>query len=144
MAGDLPFLVKLLAADRPLSLQVHPNRAMALAGFEAEESAGTPLDSPQRTYKDPHHKPEMAYALTTFDTLVGFRPTAEILRVMSGLDTPLIRRWPNSWVLLRASPASSAWSSSCSKNHPPLTKSPKCSLPARWRPNRASTSSAPT
>ncbi len=90
--GDLPFLVKLLAADRPLSLQVHPNRAMAREGFAAEESAGIPIDSPERTYKDPHHKPEMAYALTTFDTLVGFRPTAEILRVMSGLNTSVTRR----------------------------------------------------
>ncbi len=95
-AGNLPFLVKLLAADRPLSLQVHPNRAMARDGFDAEEAAGTPLDAPQRTYKDPHHKPEMAYALTTFDTLVGFRPTAEILRVMGGLNTPVTRRLADS------------------------------------------------
>jgi mannose-6-phosphate isomerase len=51
-----------------------------------------PIDAPQRTYKDPHHKPEMAYALTTFDTLVGFRPTAEILRVLHGIETPLTRR----------------------------------------------------
>ncbi len=100
-AGDLPFLVKLLAADRPLSLQVHPNRAMAREGFEAEEAAGVPLDAPQRTYKDPHHKPEMAYALTTFDTLVGFRPTAEILRVMGGLNTSVTRRLAES---LNASP----------------------------------------
>ena len=91
-AGDLPFLVKLLAADRPLSLQVHPDQEMARAGFDAEEAAGVPLDAPERTYKDPHHKPEMAYALTTFDTLVGFRPTAEILRVLSGLNTPVTRR----------------------------------------------------
>ncbi len=89
VAGELPFLFKILAADRPLSLQVHPNEAMARAGFDAEEAAGVPLDAPHRTYKDPHHKPEMAYALTTFDTLVGFRPTAEILRVLNGIDTPL-------------------------------------------------------
>jgi mannose-6-phosphate isomerase len=89
VAGELPFMFKILAADRPLSLQVHPNEAMARAGFDAEEAAGVPLDAPQRTYKDPHHKPEMAYALTTFDTLVGFRPTAEILRVLNGIDTPL-------------------------------------------------------
>ncbi|MGA8988768.1 mannose-6-phosphate isomerase, class I, partial [Aeromicrobium sp.] len=88
VAGELPFMFKILAADRPLSLQVHPNEAMARAGFAAEEAAGVSLDSPLRTYKDPHHKPEMAYALTTFDTLVGFRPTAEILRVLSGIDTP--------------------------------------------------------
>jgi mannose-6-phosphate isomerase len=91
VAGDLPFMLKILAADRPLSLQVHPNMAMAQAGFAAEEAAGVPLDAPGRTYKDPSHKPEMAYALTTFDTLVGFRPTAEILRVLHGIDTPLAR-----------------------------------------------------
>lgn len=89
VCGELPFMFKILAADRPLSLQVHPNEAMARAGFDAEEAAGVPLDAPGRTYKDPHHKPEMAYALTTFDTLVGFRPTAEILRVLNGIDTPL-------------------------------------------------------
>jgi mannose-6-phosphate isomerase len=92
VAGELPFLFKILAADRPLSLQVHPNEAMARAGFDAEEAAGVPLDAPGRVYKDPHHKPEMAYALTTFDTLVGFRPTAEVLRVLNGIDTPLARR----------------------------------------------------
>lgn len=89
LSGDLPFLLKILAADRPLSLQVHPNASMAKAGFLDEERAGIPLDAPERTYKDPSHKPEMAYALTTFDTLVGFRPTAEILRVLHGIDTPL-------------------------------------------------------
>lgn len=89
VAGDLPFMLKILAADRPLSLQVHPDAAMAQAGFAAEEAAGIPLDAPHRTYKDPSHKPEMAYALTTFDTLVGFRPTAEILRVLHSIDTPL-------------------------------------------------------
>lgn len=88
-AGELPFMMKILAADRPLSLQVHPNAQLARVGFAAEESAGVPLDAPHRTYKDPRHKPEMAYALTTFDTLVGFRPTAEILRVLDGLEVSL-------------------------------------------------------
>lgn len=92
VAGELPFLFKILAADRPLSLQVHPNAAMARAGFDAENAAGVPIDAPERTYRDPSHKPEMAYALTTFDTLVGFRPTAEILRVLQGIDTPLTQR----------------------------------------------------
>lgn len=91
VAGDLPFMFKILAADRPLSLQVHPNASIARAGFDAEEAAGVPLDAPHRTFKDASHKPEMAYALTTFDTLVGFRPTAEILRVLHGIDTPLTR-----------------------------------------------------
>lgn len=91
-AGELPFMMKILAADRPLSLQVHPTAQLAQVGFAAEEAAGIPLDAPHRTYKDPRHKPEMAYALTTFDTLVGFRPTAEILRVLDSLDAPLTRR----------------------------------------------------
>lgn len=89
VAGELPFLLKVLAADKPLSLQVHPGRALAEAGYREEEAAGKPMDAPDRSYKDPNHKPEMAYALTTFDTLVGFRPTAEILRVLAAIDTPL-------------------------------------------------------
>ena len=89
VAGELPFLLKILAADRPLSLQVHPPRDLAAAGFAAEEKAGIALDSPRRSYKDPNHKPEMAYALTQFDSLVGFRPIAEILRVLTPLNTPL-------------------------------------------------------
>jgi len=91
VAGDLPFLLKVLAADRPLSLQVHPSRSIAEAGFRAEEAAGIPLTAPHRTYKDPNHKPEMVYALTTFDTLVGFRPTAEVLRILAPIDTELTR-----------------------------------------------------
>ena len=71
--GRLPFLMKLLAADEPLSLQVHPDADQARAGFEAEEAAGVPLDAPHRNYKDAYHKPEMLVALTDFDVLCGFR-----------------------------------------------------------------------
>lgn len=92
VAGELPLMMKILAADKPLSLQVHPTRALAQAGFAAEEAEGIALDAPNRSYKDPNHKPEMVYALTQFDSLVGFRPTAEILRVLAGLDTPLTER----------------------------------------------------
>jgi len=92
VAGDLSFMVKLLAAERPLSLQVHPSLAQAAAGYAREEEAGIPLDAPDRVYKDPNHKPEMVYALTTFDSLIGFRPSAEILRVMGPLNTPLSQR----------------------------------------------------
>lgn len=84
-AGELAFMLKVLAADRPLSIQAHPNAARARAGFEAEEARGIPLDAPERVFKDPYPKPEMVYALSTFDTLVGFRPTAEILRVLAPL-----------------------------------------------------------
>ena len=101
IAGDLPFMVKFLAADRPLSLQVHPSRSMAEIGFAREDDAGIPLDAPERVYKDRNHKPEMVYALTTFDSLIGFRPTAEILRVLGPLDTPLSQRLADD---LRADP----------------------------------------
>lgn len=90
--GDMPFMLKLLAAERPLSLQVHPSLAQAQFGFDMEEAAGVPIDAPERVYKDANHKPEMVYALTTFDSLIGFRPTAEILRVLSPLDAPLARQ----------------------------------------------------
>ena len=91
VSGDLSFMVKVLAADKPLSIQVHPGRGLAETGYAEEEAAGIAMDAPKRSYKDPNHKPEMAYALTTFDTLVGFRPTAEILRVLAGIDTPLAK-----------------------------------------------------
>ncbi len=91
VAGELPFMMKILAAEHPLSIQVHPSAVLAQQGFAAEEAAGVPIDAPHRVYKDPHPKPEMVYAITTFDTLVGFRPTAEILRVLTPLTHPLIR-----------------------------------------------------
>jgi mannose-6-phosphate isomerase len=101
VSGDLPFMVKLLAADRPLSLQVHPSRSLAEIGFAREDEAGIPRDAPERVYKDRNHKPEMVYALSTFDSLIGFRPTAEILRVLGPLDTPLSQRLADD---LRADP----------------------------------------
>lgn len=70
---DLPYLVKLLAAAEPLSIQAHPTKDHAAAGFEAENAAGIPLDDPRRTYKDPNHKPEMLIALTDFTAMAGFR-----------------------------------------------------------------------
>lgn len=92
LSGELPFMLKVLAADQPLSLQVHPSKALAEQGFANEEQAGIPIDAPQRVYKDDNHKPEMVYALTTFDSLIGFRPTVEILRVLAPLETPLTQK----------------------------------------------------
>jgi mannose-6-phosphate isomerase len=77
--GELPFLVKLLAVERPLSLQVHPDTVRAREGFERENRAGLPLDAPERRYRDPHHKPEVVCALGPFPLLAGFRPFGEIL-----------------------------------------------------------------
>ncbi|MBS4753315.1 mannose-6-phosphate isomerase, class I [Nocardioides sp. zg-ZUI104] len=89
VAGEMGLMLKVLAANRPLSIQVHPNAARARAGFEAENAAGIDPAAPERVFKDPHPKPEMVYALSTFDTLVGFRPTAEILRVLLPLQHPV-------------------------------------------------------
>lgn len=74
LVGPLPFLLKVLAADTPLSLQVHPSREQAVAGFAREEAAGIPLDSPQRNYRDRMHKPELLYALTPFEAVCGIAP----------------------------------------------------------------------
>lgn len=69
---DVPFMVKVLAAEIPLSIQAHPTQEQAQAGFAAEQAAGIPVDAPERTYRDPHHKPELALALTPFIALSGF------------------------------------------------------------------------
>jgi mannose-6-phosphate isomerase len=78
-APHLPFLLKVLAAAAPLSLQAHPSPEQAAEGFARENAAGIPVDAPHRNYKDPFHKPEMIYALSdTFDALCGFRGRPEI------------------------------------------------------------------
>jgi mannose-6-phosphate isomerase len=82
----LPFLMKVLAAELPLSLQAHPTNEQAQAGFAAEEAAGVPRDDPTRTFKDPFHKPELLLALTTFEALCGFRPVEESLHCLAKLQ----------------------------------------------------------
>jgi mannose-6-phosphate isomerase len=77
--GELPFLLKVIAVERPLSLQAHPDAARARAGFERENAAGVPLDAFHRCYRDPNPKPELLCALTPFAALCGFRPEAEIV-----------------------------------------------------------------
>lgn len=84
----LPFLLKLLAADAPLSLQVHPTAEQARAGYADEEARGIPVDAGHRNYKDPFPKPEMIVALTEFVALAGFRDTAETVRLLDALDVP--------------------------------------------------------
>jgi mannose-6-phosphate isomerase len=70
----LPFLLKVLSASKALSIQVHPDREQAKAGYAREEAAGPALDAPERNYKDASAKPELIYALTDFHALTGFRP----------------------------------------------------------------------
>jgi mannose-6-phosphate isomerase len=76
-AQTLPFLLKVLAAETALSIQVHPSMAQALTGFAAENAAGIPLDAPHRNYRDASHKPELIFCVSeTFDALCGFRSVA--------------------------------------------------------------------
>ncbi|MDR1596970.1 MAG: mannose-6-phosphate isomerase, class I [Treponema sp.] len=86
--GGLPFLYKLLAADRPLSIQAHPNLAQAKAGWERENSLGIPLKAPNRNYKDANHKPEIICAITPFTAMAGFREPGEISRGLKAFGFP--------------------------------------------------------
>ncbi len=91
---QLPFLLKVLAAARPLSLQAHPSLAQAREGFAAENARGVPLTSPLRNYKDPNHKPELLCALTRFEALCGFRRLADSVQLFTalGLETERLRQ----------------------------------------------------
>lgn len=84
----LPFLLKVLAAEQPLSLQAHPDERQAREGFDREEEAGVPRGAPHRNYRDPFPKPELMCALTPFDALCGFRPAAEAMAIVDALRTP--------------------------------------------------------
>lgn len=98
----LPYLLKLIAAARPLSLQVHPHLAGARAGFDREEAACIPRDSPVRSYRDRNHKPELVYALTTFEAMCGFRAPRRAAELFATLDAPLAKEL---YELLRAEPS---------------------------------------
>lgn len=87
----LPFLMKVLAAEKPVSLQAHPTIEQAEVGFAAEEAAGVPRDDPTRTFRDPFHKPEMLVALTTVEALCGFRPVEESLHCLAKLQVPELK-----------------------------------------------------
>ncbi|MFF2274932.1 mannose-6-phosphate isomerase, class I [Agromyces sp. NPDC058126] len=82
----LPFLLKVLAAGAPLSLQAHPTPEQARAGFAREEADGVPIDAYDRNYKDEFHKPELIVAVSeTFDALSGFRPLEEVHGILDAL-----------------------------------------------------------
>jgi mannose-6-phosphate isomerase len=88
--GGLPFLFKLLAAERPLSIQAHPNSAQARSGWERENSLGIPLDAPNRNYRDPNHKPELICALGPFTAMAGFREAGEIRYLLRAFGCPAL------------------------------------------------------
>jgi len=99
----LPFLFKVLASAKPLSIQAHPNRAQARQGFARENELGIPLDAPNRNYKDDNHKPEIICALTPFWALIGFRKIEEMIDLLERLqihslekEIDILRAQPNS------------------------------------------------
>ncbi|MFE0456785.1 mannose-6-phosphate isomerase, class I [Streptomyces sp. NPDC058914] len=101
----LPFLLKILAAGAPLSLQVHPDLEQARKGYEDEERRGIPLDAPHRNYKDANHKPELICALTEFDGLCGFRAPARAADLLDGLGIDSLKPYVD---LLHAHPEDAA------------------------------------
>lgn len=91
--GELPFLLKILAAGAPLSLQAHPSLEQAREGFARENEAGINIDASNRNYRDPNHKPELIVALSEFTAMAGFRPLARTFTVFDALDCDLIDRY---------------------------------------------------
>ncbi len=98
----LPFLLKILAAEAPLSIQAHPNPAQAVEGFARENAAGIPISASNRNYKDDRAKPELIVALTErFDALVGFsapsliqEKLAELIEVSTSTKlNSVLTRW---------------------------------------------------
>ncbi|MCA3963750.1 mannose-6-phosphate isomerase, class I [Vibrio vulnificus] len=81
--GTLPYLFKVLSAGNALSIQVHPNKSEAEQGFAKEEELGIELSAPNRNYKDANHKPELVFALTSYQAMNGFRAYTEIVLLFS-------------------------------------------------------------
>ncbi len=83
--GELPFLLKILAVEQPLSLQTHPTRQQAQAGFDSEDEQGIPVDAEHRSYRDRNHKPELICALEPFTAFCGFRPMSTAASLLESL-----------------------------------------------------------
>jgi len=79
IAGELKYLLKLIAVDKPLSIQAHPNKRQAYYGFKKETEAGIDINDPKRCYKDKNCKNELLCALTPFTLMIGFRKPEEIV-----------------------------------------------------------------
>jgi len=101
--NKLPYLFKVLAAAKPLSIQAHPNKSHAQAGFARENMLGVPINAPNRNYKDDNHKPECICALTPFWALNGFRKISKTILLMEKIcplylltKIDLLRKQPDS------------------------------------------------
>lgn len=88
--GELPFLLKILAADQPLSIQAHPTAEQARAGFERENRAGIERDDFKRNYRDANHKPELICALSPFEAKCGLRALADTQRLFAAFTDPAV------------------------------------------------------
>ena len=84
--GELPYLFKVLAAEKALSVQVHPSKVQAEAGFAKEQQANIAQNAGHRNYKDPNHKPELVYALTPYQAMNGFREFSDIVTLFRALE----------------------------------------------------------
>jgi mannose-6-phosphate isomerase len=92
---QLPFLLKVLAAAEPLSLQAHPTLEQAREGFAREEALGIPREAPDRCYRDASHKPELIVALTPFHALCGFRAierTRQLFELLQCRELDFVRQ----------------------------------------------------
>ena len=87
-SNKLPFLFKILASAKPLSIQAHPSKEEAKEGFARENIQKIPLNAPHRNYKDENHKPEMICALKPLSALKGFRKVEEIVQLMDKIGAP--------------------------------------------------------
>src|SRR5215469_16697105 len=88
--GRLPFLLKVLAASKALSIQVHPSRAQAEAGYRDESLRGLAPGDKRRNYVDDWPKPEILCALTRFEILAGMRNPADAARLLRTLSVPAL------------------------------------------------------
>lgn len=93
--NKLPFLLKILSADEPLSLQAHPSKEQAEEGFARENAKGVAMDASNRSYKDDNHKPELIVALTDFYAMAGFRPLVHTRELFNALNCDELSRYAN-------------------------------------------------
>src|SRR6266516_693746 len=101
--GRLPFLLKVLSAEKALSIQVHPSRAQAGVGYAAENARGLAADDPARNYVDDWPKPELLYALTPFEVAAGLRTPSDAAALLRALAVPELQ--PLAAALHAASPS---------------------------------------
>lgn len=91
-SSELSYLLKYIAPAKPLSIQVHPNADVALQGYNSENERGIALESPDRIFKDPHAKPEMLFAMSDMQVLLGVAPLSVLEEFLESVGGPLANR----------------------------------------------------